>query len=213
MKITQDDGKEIEVYTAEELQVKVTEGVNAEVDKVKKEFEPLKTTLEKELADAKKALGERASEFGQFRKLNEETIAKLSVAERQLYENQKFMAEDAEKRKKSDSDALAARVDVSLRSKAGKDDKLFNRMKEVWGIINIDAVTPEDIEKKTMMVLGSLRTTEPDIVASVAGFGGSGGFEPPKPIGSEEKSYGDTDTGKAAAAALGLLTEAPKKKE
>ena len=81
----------------------------------------------------------------------------------------------------------------------------------MWSIIGIDAVTPEQMDSKTKMILGAISQTEPDLLASVSGFS-NGSFEPPvdKNASKTDGSFADTDKGKAIAADLGLTLE-PKK--
>lgn len=210
-KITNDAGEEIEVFTAAEVTEQVTKATEDTKKIANDEFGKTKAQIEAERDEAKKALGERTSEFGKFRKLNDETLAKLSIAERTIYENQKVADDREQIRVKKEQEDQAARVDVALRSKAGKDEKLFTKMKELWGAIQIDAVTPEQIENKTLMVLGAIQTTQPDLLASVSGFS-SGRYVPPGTSSGDKKdSFADTERGKAAAKELGLDFE-PKKK-
>lgn len=206
MKAFDKDGVEIEVFSAEEHQA----GVTAEVTKIKGEYEPKIEILTTELTGAKTALGERAGEFAQFRKLNAETVAKLSVAERTIYENGLVLHEEREKNKIAEKARYDAQVDSALRAKAGTDEKLFTKMKEMWSIIGVEAVTPEAIENKTKMILGAIGTTEPDLLASVAGFNG-GSFAPPKPPQKEGESFADSERGKAGMAELGLKLPEEKK--
>lgn len=193
MKI-QHEGEEIEVYTAAEAQ--------AMVATKETEFGVKMTEKEQELADAKKALGERAGEFAQFRKLNDDTIAKLSVAEKTIYENGLALHEEREKNKVAEQGRVTAARDASLRAKAGTDDKLFDEMKKMWDVVQINATTPEEIENKTNMVLGALGMSQPDLVAAVQGFSG-GSYTPPK-VNTDEPSFADSERGKKAAEELGL---------
>lgn len=200
------DGNEIEVYTAEEVTAKVTE----ETGKVKAEFEPKIATLETELTGARTALNARAGEFAQFRKLSEEQIQKLDEKDRIIYENGLALQQERERNSEQDKKVKEAAVDAAIRAKAGSDEKLFTRMKEMWGIIGVEAVTAEEIENKTKMVLGAISTTQPDLVASVAGFTG-GGFKPPESGGGEKKSFADTEKGQGLMKEIGLkLPEAKK---
>lgn len=206
IKHTNEDGTEVEVYTAEEVQARETAAVTAK----EAEFGTIKTKLETDLADVTKALNERTGEFKQFRKLNDEAVAKLSVAERTIYENGLIMQEERERNAKTEADRKTALVDSALRARAGTDDKLFQKLKDTYSIIGIEANTPEEVEKKVLMTLGALQTTQPDLVATVVGFS-SGGFLPPNQQQEEQKSFADSERGKAGAAELGLMTEAPKK--
>ncbi len=192
MIITTDDGKELEVYTAEEVQAKVEE-----VSKSKEQ-------VETELTEAKKALNERAGQFAQFRKLNDDTVAKLSAAERTIYENGLALEEARVARETSEKKIQESMVDNAIRAKAGSDEKLYTKMKDMWSIIGIEANTQEAIENKTKMVLGAISTTEPDLLASVSGFSGGAWTPEPQKTTSDEKSFADTDAGKKIANELGL---------
>lgn len=204
------DGKEIEVYTADEYNQGIQAQVATEVEKVKGEYLPKIATLETELGQTKQALSERSGEFQQFRKLNEETVAKLSVAERTIYENGLALEEGRIKREAAEKATLNGQVDSAIRAKAGTDQKLFDKIKSMWSIIGVEATTAEQIENKTKMILGAISTTEPDLVASVQGFSG-GSFAPPVTQNADDKkSFADTDKGKQGMNELGL--NIPEKK-
>lgn len=208
---TNEDGTEIEVFTADEVKARETAAIDTAVKAKEAEFGKTKAELDSELAEVKKALGDRAGEFKQFRRLNDETVAKLTVAERTIYENGVKLQEAHDARTAAEKKALDTQVDSALRAKAGKDDKLFTKMKETWSIIGVNALTPEEIEKKTMMVLGAIQTTEPDLLANVAGFSGSGWAPPKAQSTTDGTSFADTDKGRSIAKDLGLIMEPPKK--
>ena len=209
MKAFNAEGEEIDVFSAEEH----TAAIAAETEKVKKEvegqFAPKITALETELTGAKTALGDRAHEFGKFRELHADVVAKLGVAERTIYENQKSQHEREVKAEEDATKRLNDTVDASIRATAGADEKLFTKMKEMWQVIGIKAVTTDEIENKKKMVLGAISQTQPDLVASVAGF--SGGFKPPVDTKKEGETFADTDAGKGLAKSIGLELEVPKK--
>ncbi len=210
MKIMNDEGQEIEVYTADEVKARETAAADTAVKAKEGEWGKTKADLDAELASAKKALGDRAGEFGQFRKLHDDVVAKLTVAERTIYENQKAMADANEKNEATAKAAREKAIEASIRAKVGTDEKLFGKVKDMYNSINIEANTIEEIEKKTLAALGALGTTEPDLLASVAGFSG-GSYVPPTAKKEGEKTFGDTERGKAIAADLGLKLEADKK--
>lgn len=203
-KITNDEGVEIEVYTADEVKAQVDAGIKTKED----EFGKTKAEIEKERDDARTALNERTGEIKSFRKLNDDTVAKLGVAERTIYENQKFLSEEKERRETAEKTALDNQVTAAIRAKVGTDENLFKKVKDMYAIIGIEANTQEEIDRKTLAALGALNTTEPNLLASVNGFGG-GSYTPPAPAG-EQKNFGDTDAGKALAGELGLTLEAKK---
>ncbi len=208
-KLFDGDGAEVEAFLPDEVDAKVKEAVTAK----EAEFTPKIKTLEDELTGAKKNLSERANQFASFRKLNDDSVAKLSEAERTIYENGLALAKINDDRVEAEKRTKEASIDAVIRAKAGTDEKLFAKMKDMWSIIGIDASTPEQMEQKTRMILGAISTTEPDLLASVADFS-NGAFLPPTPPGTKkegEGSFADTDKGKSIAADLGLTLEAPKK--
>lgn len=204
----ENENEEIEVFTAEEVAERETAAKAA----VEGEYKPKLEDATKKLTAAEEAAAQRALEFGQFRKLSDEQVKALSEKDAIIYNNSIKLQEAMEREAAGKKAALEATVETALRAKAGTDEKLFEKMKATWGLINVEANTPEQIEQKTMMVLGAISTTQPDLVASVQGFSG-GSFEPPKDNKLKEgESFADTPAGKQAAAELGLMTEPPKQK-
>ena len=209
-KLYDTEGNEVEAFLPDELNSKVSEAVKAKEN----EFVPKIKELEIELGGARKALGERAEQFSQFRKLNDEQKAKLTEVERINYENTLSLNKQQEERVALEKKNKETMVETVIRSKAGSDEKLVAKMKDMWQIIGIDANTPEQMEQKSKMILGAISQTEPDLLASVAGFS-NGSYNPPVAPGTkkeEEKTFADTEKGKAIASELGLKLEADKKK-
>lgn len=200
---------EIEVFTTDE----VAQREAAVRDTVKGEYEPKLTEAHTKLTEAERRAADRAAEVVQARKtftaLSEEQVTKLDEASRTIYENQKQIAEGRERETAAQKTAHESSVVAAIRSKVGKDDALFTKVKGMYDIVALQDDTAEQIVVRVNAALGALGTVEPDLLAS-AGFSGGGSFEPPKPQGSGEKTYADTPEGKAAAALLGLKTEAPK---
>ena len=205
-KILDENEKEIEVYTADEVAAKAKEAADAK----EAEYNPKLKKYEEDLAEAKTALGERASEFNQFRKLSDAAVAKLGVAEKTLYDNQLLMQKMNDDRKESEKKATQVTIDNVIKAKVGTDEKVIAKVKELWGMFNIEATTQEQIENKTQMILGAIHSTQPDLLTSVRGFG-SGSHIPPEYKDNGDKTYGDTDAGKNLAKDLGLILEVPKK--
>lgn len=198
------DGNEVEAFTTDEHAAGITQAVTAR----ETEFGAKLTDAEKKIAEKDAALAARAAEFGQFRKLNEETLAKLSEAERTIYQNQLLAKEESDSRAAKEKDAQEKAIDAAIKQKAGNNTALQARMKEMWTVVGVEATTPEQIEQKTAMVLGAIGATQPDLVASLPGFSGS--HLPPQKQQKEGESFADTDRGKAAGAELGLKLETPK---
>lgn len=197
MLIKQEDGTEIEVYTADE--------VKTQIAAKETEFGTVKTQLEKDLEEARKANLERAGEFKQFRKLRDEDLVKLSEAERTIYNNGLLLEEERVKRVEAEGKILTSQIDTAIGKKAGTDEKLITKIKEMWPLIGIEAVTPEQIEQKVNMIIGAIGATSPDLIASVQGF--NGGFAPPVTQKKDGESHADTDAGKTLGADLGLTLE------
>lgn len=211
IKHLQEDGTEIEVFTAEEVAAKAQEAATAARTEVEGTYKPQVETLTSKLTEAEKRAAQRAAEFREFRRLSDEQKAELSEKDRIIYENQLRLEEERVAREEEAKTRQEAIVDSALKKTAGSNEQLYTKMKELWPNVNIAASTPEEIELKTRMVLGMISTTQPDLVASINGFSGSGGYTPPSPARREGDSYADTDAGKAAAAELGLVIEVPKK--
>jgi hypothetical protein len=142
--------------------------------------------------------------------LSEDQVKALSEKDAIIYANQLEFQKIKESDDKAKKIALESQIDSELRKKVGSDEKLFAKAKDMYGLIGIEATTPEQIQKKVLATLGALGQTEPDLIASVFGAG-SGSFEPPKPAGESEKTFADTEKGKMAAKDLGLILEVPKK--
>lgn len=203
MNIVNGAGETVEVYTAEDVQAKIAAK--------EAEYAPKLTEMEKiqqERDEARKALAERAGEFKQFRKLNEDTLAKLSIAEKTAYDNSLFLHEQMEENKNLRKTQYEAQVDSVLHGKVGTDPEAFKKAKDMWNLINIEALTPEQIELKANTVIGAIGHKPTNPIATVGGF--SGGYMPPVIPGSTEKGFGDTEQGKAGAKELGFILEAPK---
>jgi len=209
MKAFNEDGAEIEVFSADEVKAQTTAAVDAAKKEVEGQYAPKVTELEKELGGAKSALAARAGEFANFRKLSDEAVAKLDEAQRTIYNNGLILEEERKKTADAEKARLETQVDGAIRATAGTDEKLYTKMKSMFGTIAIEATTPEQIQNKIKMVVGAIGATEPDLVASVANF--SGGFRPPVTAKAEGESFADTDKGKAFAKDIGLVIPEPKK--
>lgn len=207
MKITNDEGVEVEVFTADEVKTQVTAAETAKEN----EYKPKLTAAEAETQRLDGLLKARGEEFKQFRKLSDEQVSKLSIAEKTIYDNGLLLQEERDKNAARDKESHDNLVLATIKGKVGTDEKLITKVKDMYALIGIEARTPEEIERKTAMVLGAISTTEPDLLAGVAGFSG-GSFEPPKKKTQKEgESFADTDAGKAFGAELGLTLEVPKK--
>lgn len=197
------DGQEVEVYTAAEHNAAVA----AAETKLKGEYDPKITDLTGKLTDAEKAAKERAGEFKEFRKLSDEQVEKLSVAERTIYQNTLLLAEKDVKLAESAKTTRETAITAAIASKVS-DAKVATEIRKMYDLIGLDDSTPEGIVARTQAALGALGANQPDLLASV-GLGG-GTFEPPARQENKD-SFADTPAGKALADELGLVIEAPKK--
>lgn len=207
MKVKQDDGTEIEVFTAEE----VTAREAAVRTAVEGEYKPQLTEAQQKLAEAATAAAKRAAEFGEFRKLSDEQVTKLSDAERIIYENGLLLQAERDKNATATKTARDTAIATAIRARVGTDQKVFDKVREMYNLITLDDATPEGIAARAAAALGALGQTEPDLLASI-GLTAGGGYQPPQQQ-QGDKSYADSEAGKAGAEALGLMTEAPKEKK
>lgn len=205
MRIKQDDGTEIEVFTAEEVTARETAVRTA----VEGEYKPQLTEAQQKLVEAATAASKRAVEFGEFRKLSEEQVTKLSEAERIIYENGVLLQTEREKGVAAAKTARETSIAAAIRARVGTDQKVLDKVRSMYDLINLEDLTPEAIAARVSAAVGALGQTEPDLLASI-GLTVGGGYQPPQ-TQEGDKSFADTEAGKAGAAALGLLVEEPKK--
>lgn len=185
-----DETKEIEVYTATEVQERET----AARATVEGEYKPKLEEATTKLTEAQKRASDRAGEFSNLRTLTEEQKAKLSDVERALVEANESRAKESEQRHE-------AEVNSAIRARIGTNDKAFEKAKEMWGLVSLAEGTPEQIEQKVLAVIGAVGTTQPDLLAGISGLSGS--FVPPAPK-EDGKTFAETERGKAIANDLGL---------
>lgn len=201
------DGNEVEAFLPDEHNAAIATAVTAK----ETEFNGVKTALEGTIVEKDKIISQRATEFQQFRKLNDEDKAKLTAAELTIYQNQEFMAKQSEEKAAAEKTAHDKSVEAAIRAKAGTDENLFTNIKNMYALIGLDDSVAGGIDQRLTAALGALGSTQPDLVAKVQGFSG-GSYKPPVVEKEGEPSYADTPAGQAAAKEFGLLTEAPKQK-
>lgn len=198
------DGVETEVYTAAEVEAVRGETRTA----VEGEFTPKLTAAETEKARLEGLLQVRAGEFKEVRKLSDEAVAKLTVAERTIYENGLAIAASNQRTEEANANAKKATIESTLRAKVGSDTKLFEEARKMYDLLGLEDLTPEQIAIRADAALGAVARVQPDLLAA-AGFAG-GSFEPPKQVQTTE-SFADTERGRQGASELGLKVEEPKK--
>jgi len=116
-KIQREDGTEIEVYSADEVKAQA----DAAVAKASEEFKKTEADLKAENERINGILNTRSGEFGKFRELHADVVAKLGVAERTIYENQLAQKKADDERAEREKKDNEARVDSAIRAKVGTD--------------------------------------------------------------------------------------------
>ncbi len=197
------NGEMVEVYTAAERDADIAAAKTA----VEGEWKPKVDGLTKDLTEAQKAAAARSGEFKEFRRLSEEQVEKLSEANRVIYQNTVLLADKDAKLAEGEKNTRETAINAAIAAKVS-DAKVAAEVRKMYDIIGLDDSTPEKIAERTQAALGALGANQPDMLAAV-GLGG-GTWEPPT-TARTEKSFADTDNGKALAAELGLQVEAPKK--
>lgn len=195
------DGVETEVYTAAERQA----DIDAAKAATEGEWKPKMDAVTTDLTEARKALGERTTEFAQFRKLNTEQVAQLAEKDRIIYQNQLSINEEREKFAATAKTAHEAAITSVIKTKVGSDEKLAAEARKMYDLVGLEDLTPEQIAIRADAAIGALARTQPDLLAA-AGLGSGGNFEPPRQ-GDETTSFADTPAGKQLANELGIQTE------
>lgn len=198
------DGVEVEVYTATEH----TAAVDAAKAAVQAEYDPKLSAAENEKIRLEGLLEVRAGEIKGIKRLSDEAVAKLSVAERVNYDNTIKIAEQQEKSEKDAAEAKKNTITTVIKAKVGNDVKLLEEATKMYGLVGLDDTTPEQIAIRVDAAIGALARTQPNLLAT-AGFSSVGDFRPPVQDDTQ-KSYADTPEGKEAAKKFGLITELPK---
>lgn len=195
------NGEKVQVYTAAERQA----DIDTAKAQVESEWKPKFETAEQEKVRLAGILETRTKEFGTaregFRRLSDEQVGKLDEKDRIIYQNQLDIATERETNAKTNKSIHDAAVDVAIRARTGSNEEIFKKVKGMYGLINLEDLTPEQITTRVNAAVGAIGTTERDLLAS-AGFGG-GGFEAPV-IQNDEKQL--TPKQQEIARTLGLAT-------
>lgn len=206
------DGVEVDVFTTDEVAARETATRTA----VEGEWKPKFETAEQERVRLDGLLTARAKEFEgartEFKRLSEEQVAKLDIAQRTIYENGLALQTEREQRNKIEKTAHDSAVDVAISARVKGNKELFTKVKEMYGLVGLSDITPEQITTRVNAAFGALGQTAPDLLAS-AGFGG-GGYEPPKREDDGKESFADSERGKAGIKQLNIaMDEESVKKE
>lgn len=198
------NGEEVDVFTADEVTARETAARTAAEGEWKPKAESAMSEKERLEGLLEQRSKEVAGARGEFKRLSDEQVGALTAAQKVIYDNQILLAEKDVKIAESDRKVYEGARDSMIRTKTNGDPKLFDKVKEMYAVINLEDITPEQMKMRVDAAFGAVGVVAPDFLAS-AGFGG-GSFEPPVK-GDDKQSYADTAAGKAAAAAFGLRTE------
>lgn len=198
-KVTDESGKEIEVYSAEEVAAR-----DKEVETFKTEAEAKAKEATEARAEAEKAnrvLAEKNINFKRYQDMNEEEKKALTAKDIENIQR----AEAAEKKaldleQRYDNDKKAERE--SLKTKAidaysKGDEDLKKKLTENYDLVKIDGVDQDSIQRKVELSYNMLGLGKPKINPFSQHYVG----EAPNK-GMEEK-FADTDKGKAGLSAMG----------
>lgn len=205
MIIKNEEGEDVEVFTAEERDTYANTIVEQKVGETKTEYE-------KRIADREEYYKQQGNNAGQLRRLNEEALTKLSDTERALYDNQIKLEEEQRARTEMENQIIARQIDDEVKKKANGDASVEKKIRDNLQLVNIDARTPEQVVAKVNFAFGAVIQQSPDLLAMAASSGGGGspfpsGNQPPAP---EKKNYADTPEGKAVADQFGFIIDKPK---
>lgn len=200
------EGEEVEVYTAAEVAEKEAAAKTA----VEAEWKPKFEDVSGKLTKAEEAAATRAVEFGQFRKLSDEQVKQLGEKDAIIYANQLAFQAEREKFTETQKANHETDVDKAVKELTAGDQKLFDEVKKMYGLVNLADTSPEAIAQRAKIAFGAIAQTQPDLLAT-AGFTGVGGsFEPPATKKEGDQTFADTENGKKLAVQLGL--DVPEKK-
>lgn len=203
------NGEQVDVYTAAERQA----DIDAAKAQVENEWKPKLETAEQERARLDGLLTQRSRELAgqdaKFKRLSDEQVAKLDEKDRIIYQNQVDLATERENVAKTNKTIHDSAVDTAIRARTGSNEEVFNKVKGMYALIQLEDLTPEQIAIRVNAAVGAVGTTERDLLAS-AGFGG-GGFE--APVANDDKTA-ITSRQQEIAKGLGIaLTEEELRKQ
>lgn len=177
------DGKTITVYTQEEVAAQV----EAAKTEVSGELGTKLTAAEAEKTRLEGLLNERAGEFGQFRKLNEEQKAKLSQAELANYQIQEQLNTANESIASLKGEIAQGKIDAVIAAQCGNDPDLITKVKTMYGKIDMPAGSPEEIAARVRAAFGAIAPQDRNVAAFIASTGGNGAYQPPQPQNAADK--------------------------
>lgn len=137
-KITDDQGNEFEVYTAEELKAQADAAVAAREA-------VLKTEHDKVLADKDAHVAQKLAEFQQANK----GVDAEKDAVKLLAEDAKRIAEEAKTSiAKAEGEALTVKKNYWIRSIVGDDPELTKKIQDNYDLINLPATNDKEISER-----------------------------------------------------------------
>lgn len=199
IKITTDDGKEMEVYTPEEMEAQKTEAANAlkSAEDFKKEADDAKAYAEKLKGD----IADKTENFKRYKDMSDQEKAGLTA---EKVENLKRidMAESKalaleEKFNQDIQERVSEYKNSALKKLAGDDKEIISKIEDNFKLINIDGTTKEIIEKKVEMAFNMIGISAP----------GSNPFNqmPNGEAPGLKEDFLETERGRAAKDAMGKI--------
>lgn len=196
MKVKQEDGTEIEVFTADEVAAREQAAVQAQV-------KPLQDQLAAKQEELNK-LTNKDMNFGNLREAKENLERQIGELKTQIESGQKTVADQVNK------GILEARTNEAITRLSGGDKEVADKIKFHFNRLQDAADTPEAAEKKLRDAY-ILATGQPNDGVSVAqAFGSGGGAPPAVNAGVTEKkkeTAAAVDRNPAVAANLGITKE------
>ncbi len=180
IKIENDQGVEIEVYTQDEIAVHVAA----------KEAE-LKADFDAKMAEKDSHIKTKLDEFQQGKTAQELKDAERDAAiadARKIAEEAKLNATTAEQRRQ---DSLK---NIAMKKFVGDDSELVAKFEESWTIINLEIKDDSDIAKKAEMVANMIGLNNTSNNLGNMPMGGGGGFAPK--VSAVEKQKSDAEYNK-----------------
>ena len=184
MKIMNDEGEEIEVFTAAERDAHANTLIEAKVGETTKEFEA-------RIKEEDEAYALQRDRVGGLIQLTETQKAKLTDNEKVIYANQERVEADRVKVETDTKTHWDNEVEKEIKAKANGNADLEAKMRANLAFINIDARSAEQVAAKVALARGGVFEQNPDLLAVAGGFSGTvypGGQKPTE----KKESFADT---------------------
>lgn len=194
IKITDDDGKEMEVYTPEELAAEKTARETAE-----------KTVgeLQTKLTSQERVLAEKNENFKRFKDLTEEDKAKMTadqIETSRALDNERTAREALEAEIKTDkATKITKATDRAVAAYSGGNEDLKKQLEENITLVALEVTDEDSAMKKVELAYNMLGIGKPKINPLHQTWNGT-------PPGTQPEKFTETERGKAAASEMGDIT-------